>query len=121
LCAAVRLESRNDRTEHHVWNPSNEAHDEHSNQNHGISGGDAQEHKSNTDQQSAEDTEQLASPSIGQRASEEDAPNEPGKGRALMRPSCSSVSTAFPPRSTRTVFKKIGMRFTAIARQTIPA
>jgi hypothetical protein len=60
--------------------PGAEAHDKHRNQNHGISGRDAQEHKSNTDQQSSGDTEQLASSSIGQRASEEDAPNEPGKG-----------------------------------------
>src|ERR1700751_3771059 len=79
-CAAVRLESRNDRTEHHISNPSTEAHDEHSNQNHGISGRDTQEYKANTDQQTSEDTEQLASPPIGQRASEEDAPNETGKG-----------------------------------------
>src|SRR5438093_1298165 len=37
-CAIVRLQSGNDRTEHHVQDPGAEAHDEHRNQNYGITG-----------------------------------------------------------------------------------
>ncbi len=37
-CAAAWLESGNDGTEHHVQNPSAEAHDKHRNQDRGITG-----------------------------------------------------------------------------------
>src|SRR6201987_4088681 len=79
-CAIVRLESGDDGAEHHVQDPSAEAHYEDGHQDHGITGRDAQERESNTDQQSSEDTEQLASPSIGQGPGKENSPDEPGKG-----------------------------------------
>src|SRR5215475_5060604 len=48
-------------------------------------------------------------------------PTSSAKVTALIRPSCSPLSPALPPSSTRTVVRKMGMRFTAIARHTIAA
>src|SRR5216683_2465540 len=41
-------------------------------------------------------------------------PTSPAKVTALIRPSCSPLSPALPPRSTRRVVRKMGMRFTAL-------
>ena len=63
-CAVVWLQSSNDGAEHDVEIPAPRP-DQHRHQDHGITRRDRQEPESNADQQSPEDTEQLAFPSIG--------------------------------------------------------
>ena len=79
----------------------------------------SQEPESNTNQQGSEDAEWLSSPSIGQVASDEDTANEPRKGDGT---DATELLICQPgPTAKVHPVKNTGMRFTPIARQTIPA